>query len=116
MIYRIDIRKRVHEYNIMNEWFWYQECECPNQKNKILWQTDDGLNGHMSIGCLYHIQESWQVKAEMSRVIKYFGKRFYFVGTFFPYQISLGITLRWFEQSPHLRLYVGPFKLAIGGL
>lgn len=33
----------------------------------------------------------------------------------YPYQITLGVSLRWFERRPHVRLYVGPLKL-YGGL
>jgi hypothetical protein len=33
--------------------------------------------------------------------------------TIFPYQLSLGISVRWFESRPALRLYGGPLKLAL---
>lgn len=28
-----------------------------------------------------------------------------------PYQMALGISVRWFDGGPHLRLYIGPLKL-----
>lgn len=28
-----------------------------------------------------------------------------------PYQLALGLSLRWLEGGPHLRVYLGPFKL-----
>jgi hypothetical protein len=30
------------------------------------------------------------------------------------YQAAFGITLRWFERRPHIRLYLGPLKLYAG--
>jgi len=32
-----------------------------------------------------------------------------------PYQIAMGFTIRWFEKRLHLRFYIGPFRLWLGG-
>ena len=30
--------------------------------------------------------------------------------TVFPYQLAVGLSLRWWERGPALRLYLGPLK------
>ena len=46
----------------------------------------------------------------------YYGRRWYAVLLFFPYQAAFGLTLRWYGGRPHLRLYLGPIKAGIGEL
>lgn len=45
-----------------------------------------------------------------------YGKHLYLGADFYPYQITAGISLRWFEKRPHIRLYLGPFKVYAGGI
>lgn len=34
----------------------------------------------------------------------------------YPYQLAFGVSVRWLERRPHLRLYLGPIKIYTGGL
>jgi hypothetical protein len=44
-----------------------------------------------------------------------YARRWYAGADLMPYQLAAGLSLRWFEGRPHLRVYVGPIKL-YGGL
>lgn len=33
----------------------------------------------------------------------------------YPYQFCMGFSLRWFDQRPHVRIYLGPLKFYAGG-
>jgi hypothetical protein len=58
---------------------------------------------------------STMVGRNVSREWSLYGAQGYVGLTFYPYQLTLGLSLRWFERRPHFRLYVGPLKL-YGGL
>lgn len=101
----------------MHEWFGYQVCYCKPEKTVIVWQTDDELDGVYVVGCDYHIQESFEWKMHMrTRSFALWRPSWYLLCDFMPYQFALGLSLRLFENRPHIRLYFGPFKLAAGGL
>lgn len=44
------------------------------------------------------------------------GRHAYVGADFYPYQVTAGISLRWFERRPRVRIYLGPFKVYAGGL
>lgn len=56
-----------------------------------------------------------QVAAMVSNLLHWLRPHWYLWVDFFPYQLAVGVSLRWFEAAPHLRLYAGPFRLAAGG-
>ena len=43
-----------------------------------------------------------------------YGKRFYFGVDVHLYEVSVGVSLRWFEGAEHVRLYLGPVKVYAG--
>ena len=45
-------------------------------------------------------------------LISRYRKSSYFALDWLPYQVAVGISLRWFEGGPHLRIYIGPLKIA----
>jgi hypothetical protein len=42
------------------------------------------------------------------------GSRGYYGAALHTYQFTLGVTLRWYDGQPHVRLYVGPLKVYAG--
>lgn len=54
---------------------------------------------------------NWQRTYDRAR----YADRWYAGVDLMPYQLAAGLSLRWFEGRPHLRVYAGPIKL-YGGL
>jgi hypothetical protein len=44
-------------------------------------------------------------------IVERYRKSSYFALDWLPYQVALGVSLRWFEGGPHLRIYIGPLKI-----
>ena len=51
----------------------------------------------------------------MTRHYAHYGRHAYIGADLLLYQLTIGLSLRWFERRPHFRLYVGPIKF-YGGL
>jgi hypothetical protein len=46
----------------MKEFFYYQICACDEIVTKVLWESEDGLDGEALLGCPACIENHWMYK------------------------------------------------------